>query len=337
MMAKKTTRNHQSDNPLAQRIRKADAVWLEGPVHAGYWQSPKHRRTYLVWLSQKLGFRTLNDFYKIKTDDFKQNRGSGVLLHYWESSVVVAVMQTFPEHAWLEWLFVSCPRSFWKDPKNHRRYMDWLAVQCDVQQPSDWYKITNQDFRNHKGGAFLLHYQSTISLAVKEYLPKFKINEWMFAKTPKGFWDNRKNRVRYMKWLGSRLGIRKREQWYDLNRDDFEQNYGNQLIKFYDGSPLAAVMDCLGNQAWEEWRFARVPAGFWKLPANRERYLKWFEKRLGIREPADWSKIRRIDFKQNYGGGLLAVYPSVEALLKESGRLLPQPTKRATSEPKPSK
>jgi hypothetical protein len=331
-MAKK--QSNRKTNPLTQRIRKSDAVWLEGPVPAGFWQYAEHRRAYLIWLGQKLGFRRLEDFYKIKTEHFKQNRGSGALLHCWQSSAVFAVTDTFPDHDWKEWLFVSCPRSFWKDAKNHHRYMAWLAEQCDIKQPDDWYKITNQDFRSHKGGAFLLHYQSTISTAVSKFLPEHKFNEWMFAKTPKRFWEDRKNRIRYMKWLGTRLGITNREQWYDVARSQFEENQGNQLIKYYDGSPLAAVMDCMSNRSWDEWRFARVPAGFWKKKANRERYVGWFEKRLKIRKPEDWHRIRRIDLKENFGGGLLAMYPSIDAMLKASGRTLPKADKNAASKKK---
>jgi hypothetical protein len=126
-MAKKKQIKRKPPNPLSLRVKKNDAVWLEGPVRAGFWQYPEHRRAYLIWLGQKLGFRKLEDFYRIKTEHFKKNRGSGALLHCWQSSAVAAVIDTFPDIDWKEWLFVSCPRAFWKSPKNHSRYMTWLA------------------------------------------------------------------------------------------------------------------------------------------------------------------------------------------------------------------
>ncbi|NQV28343.1 MAG: hypothetical protein HQ518_28655 [Rhodopirellula sp.] len=306
-------------DPLVRKIPNKEAVWLEGPVPTGFWTSTENQRTYLLWLGQRLGFRQLADYYRIKTSDFKANRGSGALLHCWGSSSVTAVMQTFPEHEWQEWLFVSCPRSFWADRKNHRRYMKWLGEQCHVNQPDDWYRITNRDFREHKGGAFLLHYDSTISEAVKAYLPNRNWNEWQFGKTPKGFWEYRANRVRYMKWLGKRLGCKKLDDWYGVTRKEFEQNFGNQLMKHYNGSPLAAAMDCFSNHDWLEWKFARVPVGFWKKKANRERYFDWLGKTLKIRRPEDWKQVRRADLKDNFGGGLLAMYRSVETLLAKSG------------------
>ncbi|MGZ0171073.1 MAG: hypothetical protein ACKVHE_16075 [Planctomycetales bacterium] len=319
----------RSANPLARKVPNREAVWLEGPVPTGYWLSDDHRRLYLIWLGQRLGYRKLDDFYQMKTGDFKANRGSGALLHCWGSSSVAAVMETFPDHNWHEWLFVSCPRSFWSDRKNHRRYMMWLAEQCSVNEPDDWYGITNRDFRTHKGGAFLLNYDSTISEAVKAYLPKRSWNEWQFGKTPKNFWDDRANRLRYIKWLGKRLGCKKLDDWYGVTRKDFERNFGNQLMKHYNGSPLAAAMDCFSNHTWLEWKFARVPVGFWKKKKNRERYLDWLEKKLKIRKSEDWNGVRRADLKDNFGGGLLAMYRSVETLLKKSGR-----TKVVTSGPR---
>lgn len=154
-MSKKRTRaangaGKRSGNPLARKVSDREAVWLEGPVPTGYWLSPDNQRLYLIWLGQRLGYRKLEDYYRIRTSDFKKNRGSGALLHCWGSSAVTAVMETFADQSWHEWLFVSCPRSFWADRKNHRRYMKWLADQCGINEPDDWYGITNRDFRSHK-------------------------------------------------------------------------------------------------------------------------------------------------------------------------------------------
>ena len=79
-------------------------------------------------------------------------------------------------------------------------------------------------------------------------------------------------------------------------------------------------MDCFPNHTWLEWKFARVPVGFWKKKSNRERYLGWLAKELKIRKAEDWKRVRRADLKNNFGGGLLAMYRSVETLLRKSGR-----------------
>ncbi len=326
-MAKKTARKKaarrkkiDTANPLSRKVTRAQAIWLDGPVPAGFWGYEENQKLYLLWLGQKLGFRQLDDYYRLITDHFKRNRGSSILLHCWGGSAVRAVMETFPDHDWKEWRFVSCPRRFWSDRKNHRRYMEWLGEQIGVRELADWYRFTNQDFRRAKGGAFLLHYDSTISAAVMACFPEHRWLAWKFDRTPKNFWEQRENRVRYLKWLGKELGFRRMADWYALTREDIETRHGNQLVKFYHGSPLAAVLDCFPEKNWEEWKFARVPVAFWKKKANRDRYFAWLAKTLKLKTESDWQKVRRTDLKQNYGGGLLAEYRSIEKLLKARGR-----------------
>jgi len=307
-------RRRQPDEPLALRLQ---AIWLDGPVPNGYWHRLENRRLYLRWLGHKLGFSKPEDWYRITTDDFKHNRGNGILGQHWGSSAIGAVKECFPDYDWKEWLFGMAPRQFWQDPRNHRRYMKWLGQQLGIRRPSDWYRVSNQDFRDNKGGAFLIHYDSTISLAIMRYLPNYDWKEWMFDKTPKGFWHEKKNRRRYMTWLGARLGLKSIADWYSVTNDDFQPNYGLQFLKLYKRSPVATVRDYFPRGTWYEWMFARVPAGFWDNPANRKRYLRWLGKKLKFKGPKDWARVKRRDITANCGGGLLARYHSWIDLVKE--------------------
>jgi len=296
------------------RVERHEAIWLDGRVPNGFWDQPKHRRLYLRWLGQRLGLHGRQDWYRITTDDFKRNAGGG-LLHHWHDSAISAVEDTYRDYDWKEWLFKMAPRRFWQDRKNHRVFMQWFGQRLGLREPSDWYHVTNQDFRDNGGGAFLLHYDSTVSAAIMSYLPEYDWKEWMFDKTPKGFWDQRKNRRRYMRWLGTELGFQTREDWYAVTTDDFKSNYGNQLLKRYGGSPVAALQDCFPRHTWHEWKFARVPAGFWTDLDNCKRYIRWLAKKLRIRNLQDWQRVRRRDLLANYGGGLLALYHSHWELL----------------------
>jgi hypothetical protein len=298
-------------------VRRRKAIWLDGRVPNGYWGRVENRRLYVRWLGQKLGFSKPEDWYRITTEDFKRNSGGGVLESHWNSSAIVAIKECFPDCDWKDWLFVMAPRRFWQDPRNHRRYMIWLGQELGICRPSDWYQVSNQDFKDNKGGALLLQYDSTVSTAIMSNLPNYDWKEWMFDKTPKGFWHEREHRKRYMIWLGKRLRFKSKEDWYSLTGDDFNANYGNQLLKLYHGSPIAVLKECFPRHTWNEWMFARVPVGFWNSLENRTRYMRWLERKLKFKRPKDWYKVRRHDFLANYGGGLLARYRSRFDLLKE--------------------
>jgi hypothetical protein len=316
-VAERAARRRGSTKKKAPPVRRREAVWVDGPVPTGYWQRPENRRRYLRWLGHKLGFREPEDWYQISTDDFKDNYGGGLLQQYWNGCAIDAVKECFPRHDWKDWLFSIAPRRYWQDPKNHRQYMKWLGQQLGIRRPSDWYRVTNQDFKDHKGGALLLHYDCTVSAAIMSYLPNYDWKPWMFDKTPKGFWDERANRRRYMDWLGKQLGFKQINDWYSVTGEDFNANYGNQCLKLYGGSPITALEDCFPRYTWNEWMFARVPVGFWRKRQNRKRYIRWLGKELKFRKPEDWYNVRRHHFLENYGGGLLARYRSHFDLLKE--------------------
>lgn len=102
-----------------------------------------------------------------------------------------------------------------------------------------------------------------------------------------------------------------------MTYDDFQANHGIQFLKLYSTSPVAAVKDCFPEHTWKEWMFARVPVGFWDKLANRRRYLRWLGKKLDLKRPKDWARVKRRVFTENCGGGLLAEYQSHTDLVKE--------------------
>jgi len=320
-MAKRHLKNvkmQKTKIKIGPAVKDKDAIWLHGQVPRGYWDNLENRKKYMRWLGHKLGYTYLTDWYQISTAEFLKFRGGGVFANYWNSSAIEAVKEAYPDFDWNEWMFHYCPRDFWQDRENHRRYMNWLEEQLDIKEPADWYQITNRDFTRHKGGAFLLRYNSTISAAVMAHHPEYNWQEWKFRKIPKGFWNDKRNRIRYMNWLGNELGYKNWDDWHHLTRKLVEAHYGTNFIKLYDGSPIAALKDCFPRVKWKEWIFARVPRGYWKKPANRKRYLEWLGKELGYKKPQDWLMVSRDDFHNNYGGGLLATAASYAGLLKEA-------------------
>jgi hypothetical protein len=300
-----------------RRLRQIHPVWAYDVVPPRFWTHRENRRDYLLWLGYKLGFRRMQDWYRITHEDVKRHHGRALAGNYWNASAIEGVKECFPEYDWKEWLFVCAPRAFWKDEANHRRYMDWLGEQLGFGEPEDWYRVTVEDFQRHSGGSFLLWYDSTVSTAVMAYLPDYDWKPWLFHHAPSGVWRSRRTRRRYMKWLGEQLGYTGLDDWYGVKRSDFVAHRGRQLLTCYRDTVALAVMDLVPRRDWRPWMFARTPPGFWQRPENRRRYLAWLGRRLGFRRREDWVQVRRQTFLDNYGGGLVAMYPSHLDLLRE--------------------
>jgi hypothetical protein len=146
---------------------------------------------------------------------------------------------------------------------------------------------------------------------------------WMPGPVPFRFWQDRTHRHDYLIWLAHRLGLRTMEDFYGLKPIDecCRENYGRTLLHYWGSCSLEAVQDCFPEYDWTPWLFARVPKGFWDLPANRRSYLSWLGNELGFRRPEDWYRIQTRDIECHHGSGLLTEYSSLYNLMQE---FLPQ-------------
>lgn len=63
------------------------------------------------------------------------------------------------------------------------------------------------------------------------------------------------------------------------------------------------------------WMSGYVPPGFWRQDENVQAYLRWAEKRLGIRRPQDWYKFAVADLQRLSRSGPFRLHTSLQELL----------------------
>ncbi len=284
-------------------------TWVRGRVPNGYWSTRTNRLKYLNWLGKRLRYRKLEDWYGLTRRSLLENHGGGLLATVYNHSPISVLQDLRPGYDWKPWLMHSTPQGYWRDPANRRLYMRWLGKQLGYTRPEHWYRLTQDDFHTHSGGGLLgVYYRNSPIDAVREYLPNYNWLEWKFAATPQGFWKRRATRKRYVAWLGEKLGYHKPEDWYAITRRDFYRNEGGALLHQIPGrSPLAALRELMPDVEWEEWRFARVPNGFWKRRKNRHRFIDTLGRQLGYRRPTDWYRLTREQVREAGGSALLSM------------------------------
>ena len=69
--------------------------------------------------------------------------GGGRLLILY-SSLFKLVSTFHPEFDWLPWKFNTCPRNFWDDLQNQRKFMEWAGKELKINEMKDWYNVSNQ-------------------------------------------------------------------------------------------------------------------------------------------------------------------------------------------------
>jgi hypothetical protein len=72
--------------------------------------------------------------------------GAGPLLNKYSNSTSILLSKLYPEYDWLPWKFAICPRNFWDDIENQRKFMDWAAKELKVKDMSDWYNVSQRVF-----------------------------------------------------------------------------------------------------------------------------------------------------------------------------------------------
>jgi hypothetical protein len=56
-------------------------------------------------------------------------------------SLVSLLTSVYTEHEWLPWKFSMCPREYWSNIENQKKYVEWAGKQLNIKEYSDWYKV----------------------------------------------------------------------------------------------------------------------------------------------------------------------------------------------------
>ena len=70
------------------------------------------------------------------------NLGGISFLSLYDNSLFQSLSIVYPDYDWLPWKFGKCPKNFWENVNNQRKFLDWAGKELGTKDMSDWYKIT---------------------------------------------------------------------------------------------------------------------------------------------------------------------------------------------------
>jgi hypothetical protein len=95
--------------------------WKFIQVPANYWNNIENHKKYMEWLFDILGYKTIEDWYKITRDIIHKNHGGGLFSNQYNSSISKMITTIYPEYKWdvskfkksysigqIEWLNYLC-------------------------------------------------------------------------------------------------------------------------------------------------------------------------------------------------------------------------------------
>jgi hypothetical protein len=200
-----------------------------------FWDSEENRKNCMEWLSEEFGIESLEDWYDLQAVDLIGDVG-GRFLTYYGGSLINALQANYPDYEWLPWRFKTCPRKYWLQVRNQRKFFDWFADKMEVEKQSDWFSVKTEDVRLHKGGAMLLLYHGvSVFKALREVYPEYTWRPWLFKVSSKNIWSNTNNVKEYLDWLSQTLQLNTVQDWLQLSVDHLISKGGGTLLKNFGG------------------------------------------------------------------------------------------------------
>jgi hypothetical protein len=132
-----------------------------------FWNKKENQLIYFNWLGKELGFKMLEDWYKLQLKDLVDNGGSFFVEKH-RNSLPKIMQSIYPDVEWLPWKFDRFSKGFWNDPQSQRSFFDWLGRKLGYKDINDWCNL-NLDLIQKNGGAVLM--QRIFNNSVEEVRP----------------------------------------------------------------------------------------------------------------------------------------------------------------------
>lgn len=191
------------------------------------WRKAENCKVFLDWLGNCLGYKQLEDWYKVTTDTILQHGGE-LLLQSYNGFIIKALENAYPQHNWVLWNFNSVPTGYWGNSNNHRDFFDWSGVKLGYKCMDDWYNLSKEDIQKHGGTGFLnSNYNNSPYKALQCVYPEHNWMLWRFHIVPSGYLDrlagDTAEQKKLINWLGDKLAVKSLNDWYRISMNQIQK------------------------------------------------------------------------------------------------------------------
>jgi hypothetical protein len=126
-----------------------------------------NEKKFLIWLSDQLGLKTLDDWYQVTVKKIR-DRGGSKMLEKYGNSPYKFIMSVYPHHEWKESKFKQkLPNGYWNNRENQIQFLKELGKELGTKSIDDWSVVSAKTIQE-KGGAGLLNkYGGSITKMIK--------------------------------------------------------------------------------------------------------------------------------------------------------------------------
>lgn len=137
--------------------------------------------------------------------------------------------------------------------ENQRRFLEQLAAQLHIRNPSDWGKVTKKSFQKYRGGGLLRHYKNSVFACIKSvykgynsrifhlYFPDIEWKREWFQYIDTFSWKFMGERRKFLEEVAVKMNIMHPKDWGRVTTRHLLKLGGVGLLDHYNGSLFHAL------------------------------------------------------------------------------------------------
>lgn len=277
-------------------------------------------------LAVKLGFDRgdLSRWYSVTNKIILRQHGGSSLMRRYNSSLLAALTNIYPDFPWDPFRFGQVPRNYWSSIENQKKFVKELEGKFNIKEGDldAWYKVTTKALVDNGASSLLKHHHGSTFALLKAIYPSFPWDPLRFGKVPRNFWASIENQRLFIESLGRKLGGKEgdREALYKLSNQNLIENGASRLLTRYNSSIFQMLSSIYPEYSWDPLKFSQVPKHYWLSMDNQKAFMDALGKKLGFSlgnlEP--WYKVTNQVMVDNGGSRILAIYKSsIPSLLEK--------------------
>ena len=214
----------------------------------GFWQQPEAKENARVIIKY-----LIDDYLKLSDEEIKQNisvkylskyKLGGMLMACFNNSPYQAINLTYP-NKFQPWEFEQPPVGYWKNKENIIKATKWFIEDKLKLSDDELKKQLSQNLFKDNGLSGLLYLDGSLYEIINLVYPG-KFQPWEFNIVPKGYWKNKENGLKAIKWLiEDKLKLKKDELDKITKQTFLENGLSGMLSICFNNNPQIAIKEYL--------------------------------------------------------------------------------------------
>ena len=171
-----------------------------------YWSDHSNQILLMQQISDRLNFKSIDEFSTITVKKFKES-GGGTLLQIYQSNFQLLLRSVYPNHQWnfpLNFQRTKKKKGYWISPSHQLSFLDNLFIKFNLKSLEEWKEISIKKIIDHGGKSLLYHYNFNLQPLLKRVYPNYC---WNFSSPT----------LEKILSLQHKFKVKKKEDWFRIH------------------------------------------------------------------------------------------------------------------------